>query len=159
MKHSFYLFFLCYIGCFSVFSQSSKILEVQLLGCKKSNPSFLKNLLNTKVEATLDSLVLENDMNVLKRLPSVAKASYIVSKVNQKGYSVIILIQENITLIPELGFWTATNNQFAYKLGMYEYNLFGRNMQLEAFIKITLMIHIRFLFVHQTYYLSQSDFL
>lgn len=90
----------------------------------------------TKVKAgdVLDSLSLENDMLLLKRLPGISHADYQVFSTDTKQeYNVFYNIEENFTLIPNLNIWTATNDQFSYKVGLYEFNLFGRGIAFGGF--------------------------
>jgi len=129
------LFFLLLINCFCKvsFSQEKIVSEVIVEGVKKTKPSFVKQYIQTKVHKVLDSLVLQQDINALRRLPAVTNANYITKATKNNSYKVVITIEENITIIPNVGFWTTTNNRFAYKLGVYDYNFLGRNITLGGF--------------------------
>jgi outer membrane protein assembly factor BamA len=48
-------------------------------------------------------------------------------------YNVFYTIEENFTIIPSVNVYTTNNGEFAYRLGLYEYNLFGRNMTFGGF--------------------------
>ncbi|TCI84920.1 POTRA domain-containing protein [Tenacibaculum sp. M341] len=116
-----------------LFSQEGKIKKIEFLGLKKTKSSFLKKIIETKEAASLDSLKLKRDVQRLKRLPSVAHAYTTLKKETDSLYIVIFNIEESTTILPELAFWTTTNNQFSYKLGVYEYNFLGRNITAGGF--------------------------
>ena len=135
LKHIFkkIIFTFCLLAFLSVKAQEKVVYDIKIKGVKKSNPSFLKKLLETKSGEVLDSLTIEKDITTLKRLPGVSHAYYQVFHSHNNLYNVFVYIQENFTIIPELGFWTTTNNQFAYKIGVYEYNFLGRNIAIGGF--------------------------
>ncbi|WP_298782265.1 POTRA domain-containing protein [uncultured Polaribacter sp.] len=118
---------------FTISSQEKIVSKVLIKGEKKTKPQFLYNLLSLKEGQVLDSVTLDKDIVLLKRLPSVGHAFYKVIQKRNNFYDVIITIEENITINPEINFWTTTNNQFAYKLGLYDYNFLGRNITLGGF--------------------------
>ena len=66
-------------------------------------------------------------------MPAISHAYFQVLNSYENFYTVIINVEENYTLIPEVGFWTSTNNQFSYKLGLYDYNFLGRNIAFGGF--------------------------
>jgi outer membrane protein assembly factor BamA len=105
-------------------SQQKRVASVTIEGAKKTKASVVSSFLKTKKNTVLDSVLLHKDVQRLKRLTSVSHAYVKVSSTND----VIFYIEENRTLIPVVNFWTTTNKQFAYKLGLYEYNFLGRNM-------------------------------
>lgn len=117
----------------AVFAQEKQISEIEILGLKKTKLAFIQSFLHTKTSSKLDSALLNDDIQRLKRLPAVAFAYYKVNKINDQQYSVTYHIEENRTLIPAVNFWTTTNKQFAYKLGLNEFNLFGKNMSLGGY--------------------------
>lgn len=94
----------------------------------------------SKVGIALDSVLIAQDIAFLKRLPAVSNAYYEVKKESKNTYQLKITIEENFTSIPVLNFWTTTNNQFAYKVGFYDYNFWEGIWLLVAFIKIMLFI-------------------
>ncbi|MEE9407918.1 MAG: outer membrane protein assembly factor [Polaribacter sp.] len=120
---------LLFIFFFTTTLYSQKIvLDVKIEGAKKTNITFLKKLLSTKKGSVLDTVSLENDITQLKRLPAISHAYYQIFYSHKELYNVFITIEENFTVIPEVNFWTTTNKQFAYKLGLYDYNFLGRNI-------------------------------
>mgnify|MGYP005990088937 CR=1 FL=1 len=116
-----------------VFSQEKIVAAIEIKGLKKTKNSFLKTLLLTKKGQILDSLQLEKDIIQLKRLPAISYAYYQVNHSHNNFYNVILNIEENFTLIPEVNIWTTTNKRFSYKVGLYDYNLLGRNITFGGF--------------------------
>jgi outer membrane protein assembly factor BamA len=124
--------------CFYVFLVSTlvgqeKIIDVKIEGLKKTKSSIIKSFLLTKNGATLDSVILSNDVQRLKKLPAISHAYYEVFKVSENTFNVFFQVEENRTLIPSVNFWTTTNKEFAYKIGLYEHNFLGRNMAFGGF--------------------------
>ncbi len=122
--------FIFYLGAFS---QDKIIEKIEIKGAKKTKTSFIEKLLETKKGAALDSIQLEQDMRLLIRLPIISYARYEVMRNSNHNYDIIIHVEENITLIPDIGFWTAINNRFSYRVGVTEYDLLGRNIALGAY--------------------------
>ncbi len=127
------LFFLLMFLVSVNYSQEKTIADVKIQGAKKTKHSFIKSLLITKKGNTLDSIALEKDIVLLRRLPAVSHAYYQVFHSHDNAYNVFINIEENFTIIPELNLWTTTNNVFSYKLGLYDYNFLGRNIAFGGF--------------------------
>ncbi|MFY9243350.1 MAG: POTRA domain-containing protein [Polaribacter sp.] len=117
----------------SFFSQENSINNIEIEGTKKTKKVFLKSLLSFKKGDVLDSTSLDNDIVLLKRLPAISNAYYNVYYSDNKECRVSIVIEENYTIIPEINLWTTTNKQFSYKIGLYDYNLLGRNIVLGGF--------------------------
>lgn len=109
-------------------SQEKVVEKITINGAEKTKVSFLKKLLTIKEGKALDSVQLNEDITLLKRLPAISHADYKVVHSSENLYYVIIHVDENFTIIPDVAFWSATNNRFAYRLGASEYNLFGRNI-------------------------------
>ena len=130
-KNSYIIFFLIFSSL--VFSQEKVIVDVKIQGAKKIKESFIHKLLLTKKGKVLDSLSIEKDIILLKRLPAISHAYYQVFHSHDHFYNVFINVEENFTIIPEVNFWTTTNQQFSYKLGLYDYNFLGRNIAFGGF--------------------------
>jgi len=81
----------------------------------------------------LDSLVLEQDIIRLKRLPAVAHAYYQVFYSYDDKYNVYYNIEENFTINPQLNVYTTNDDEFAYRAGLYEFNTLGRNIAFGGF--------------------------
>ena len=121
MRKLLLLFLLTF--CLSLFSQEETIESLTIKGAKKTKVSFIKKLIKTKEGQVFDSIQLNDDITLLKRLPAIANAYYKINNTN-----IEIFVEENFTIIPQLGIWTATNNRFAYRIGISEYNFLGRNI-------------------------------
>ena len=95
--------------------------------------SFVRNLAKVKPGQPLDSLKMAQDIAKLKRLAGISHAYYQVFYSHDNLYNVFYNIEENFTLIPNVNIWTANNEQFAYKVGLYDYNFLGRNITFGGF--------------------------
>ncbi|WP_411831079.1 outer membrane protein assembly factor [Mariniflexile sp. AS56] len=95
--------------------------------------SFVESISTIKMGGVLDSLQIEEDMVRLKRLPSVSHAYFQVVFSENNKYEVVYNIEENYTLIPSLNVFTTNQDEFAYRVGLYEFNAFGRNISLGGF--------------------------
>jgi predicted nucleic-acid-binding protein len=122
---TFFAFFYIDFGCFFA---RKKVLEVEIKGAKKTKISFLRNILSTKINT-----ILEKDIIQLKRLPAISHAYYQISYNYDNFYNVLLIVEENLTITPNINFGTTTNKQFAYKLGLYDYNFLGRNIAFGGF--------------------------
>ncbi|MDO5978151.1 POTRA domain-containing protein [Flavivirga spongiicola] len=127
----FFTFFALVVSGLS--SQEYIVHDLKIQGNKKIKASFIKNISTVKSGSKLDSLVIEQDVLRLKRLPSVAHAYYQVFPSEGNQYNVFYNIEENFTLIPSLNVYTTDDDEFAYRLGLYEFNLLGRNMIFGGF--------------------------
>ncbi|NRD19273.1 outer membrane protein assembly factor [Winogradskyella eckloniae] len=121
--------------CFSCFSYAqSKVVDLKIQGNKKLKSSFVKKISNIKSGVVLDSSVIEEDIKLLKRLPSIAHAYYQVFPAEGKDeYNVFYNIEENFTIIPSANIYTTNEDEFAYRLGLYEFNLLGQNITFGGF--------------------------
>jgi len=124
-------FLLCY--CLNTFCQTNTVYDLKVQGNKKLKASFVKRISDVKAGAVLDSALIEQDIIRLKRLPSVAHAYYQVFHSEDNKYNVFYNIEENFTLIPTANIFTTNDDEFAYRLGLNEYNLFGRNIAFGGF--------------------------
>lgn len=129
-KKLFLLLFFLFITFF--YGQDKRISNLKISGAKKIKVAYLKKILTCKKGSVLDSTILKEDVIFLKRLPAIRNANFKVFN-NKDNYTVEIAIEENFTIIPEVNFWTTTNQQFSYKLGLYDYNFLGRNITFGGF--------------------------
>lgn len=70
------LFTFCLLAFLITNAQDKIVYDIKVKGVKKTRPSFVKKLIETKSGSALDSITLEKDITVLKRLPGVAHAYY-----------------------------------------------------------------------------------
>lgn len=130
----FFVLVFCIIFSFCLSAQERKVVSVNVQGNKKLKSSFVKKIALVKEGATLDSTILEEDVKLLKRLPSIAHAYYQVFAANKEGeYNVFYNIEENFTIIPSANVYTTNDDEFAFRVGLYEYNLFGQNITFGGF--------------------------
>ncbi|WP_109302463.1 FtsQ-type POTRA domain-containing protein [Aquimarina sp. AU474] len=115
--------------CFVCTAQKSKIVDIKIQGNKKTKTSALIKLTNIRQGNTLDSLQIEEDIKRLKRLPSIAHAYYQVFE-KEDGFEVIYGVEENFTIIPSANIYTTNDDEFAFRLGLYEFNFLGQNITL-----------------------------
>ncbi|MUH34891.1 outer membrane protein assembly factor [Zobellia amurskyensis] len=129
------LFFIVVLnGLFSL-AQDATVVNVQVQGAKRTKTTFLNNLVTLKAGMELDSVLLEQDVARLQRLPSVSHAYYQVfsSDTNVNGYNVYYNVEENFTLIPFANLFSSSNDAFAFRVGLQEFNFLGRGISLGGF--------------------------
>ena len=115
-------------------AQEYKVADLKIQGNKKLKSSFVKKIAFIKSGVVLDSSVIEEDIKLLKRLPSIAHAYYQVFPAEEENeYNVFYNIEENFTIIPSANVYTTNDDEFAYRLGLYEFNLFGQNITFGGF--------------------------
>jgi outer membrane protein assembly factor BamA len=114
------------------FSQEGVVSEVEILGLKRTKLSFVQKLINVKEGVELDSLMIQKDIRKLNRLVAIANATYSITKTTNNNYKVVYQIEENLTIIPQANVWTV-NKKLSYSVGLYEYNLLGRNIKIGGF--------------------------
>lgn len=110
------------------------VTDVKVQGNKKTKTNFLKRIIRLKPGSVLDSSLIEKDIIRIKRLPAVAHAYYQVFEANGEGeYNVYYGIEENFTIIPFANVYTSNNDEFAFRIGLQEFNFLGRNITLGGF--------------------------
>jgi len=109
--------------------------EVSVQGNKKTKERFIRNISIVKEGAVLDSLVIETDMNRLKRLPGISHAYFQVEEKADGTYKVVYGVEENFTIIPSVSVFTTNDNEFAFRLGIYEFNGLGKNIAFGGFFQ------------------------
>ena len=114
-----------------IYAQETVISYIIIEVNKKTKAAVLSKLISTKKGKVLDSIQIEKDVKLLKRLPSIANASYQVQE-KEAGYEVTYKIEENFTIIPSAYIYTTNDDEFAFRLGLYEFNALGRNITLGA---------------------------
>jgi len=115
------------------YSQDQMVADLKVQGNKKLKTSFVKKIAKVEAGQVLDSVLIEEDIKRLKRLPSVAHAYYQVFLSHDNSYNVFYNIEENFTIIPSANVYTSNDGEFAYRLGLYEFNLFGQNITFGGF--------------------------
>jgi outer membrane protein assembly factor BamA len=133
MKEKFFLGGLLLLISSVVFGQQKTISEIQIIGLKKTKIEAIQSFLKTKHNSVLDSVSLNDDVQRLKKLPAIAHAYYTILETENNKFDIVYHVEENKTVIPVVNFWKTTNKQFAYKIGVYDYNFLGKNMIFGGF--------------------------
>ena len=108
--------------------------EWNIQGNKKTRTALIKKISNLKTGEPLDSTIIQQDIARLIRLPAVSHAYFQVSKIGEdQSYQVVYGVEENFTLIPFANIFTSYNNEFAFRIGLQEFNFLGQNVTLGAF--------------------------
>ncbi len=108
--------------------------EIEIAGTQRLKPESIKRILRLKAGMKVDSAAIYKDLERLKRLPSIAHADFnFFCGSSDALCRLIIRIEENFTLIPSANLFTSTNDEFAYRIGLQEFNLFGRNISVGGF--------------------------
>ncbi|WP_282053525.1 POTRA domain-containing protein [Maribacter luteus] len=128
-----YLTFLLVLGFTFGIAQEPIITSVGFNGAKRIKTSFVEKLVRTKVGSVLDSIQLNEDVIRLKRLPPVSHAYFQTFKLDTGDYDVVFTIEENFTLIPFANLFSSSNDDFAFRVGLQEFNTFGKNITLGGF--------------------------
>ncbi|WP_233164161.1 BamA/TamA family outer membrane protein [Snuella sedimenti] len=126
---------LLFTGLFlgSMNAQNKMVSEFQIQGNKRLKTVFIKNISDVKAGVVLDSALIAKDIKRLKFLPAVSHAYFEVVKETESMYKVVYHIIEHFTLIPSLNVYTTNDDEFAYRIGLHEFNLLGRNIGFGGF--------------------------
>ena len=115
------------------YAQDQLVSEVQITGVKKTKVSFVKSLLRVSAGTPLDSTLLKLDIEHLKRLPFISNANFKVVNKKDAYCSVSYILEENFTLIPFANLFSSSNDDFAFRVGLQEFNFLGRGITLGGF--------------------------
>ncbi|MGY5354694.1 POTRA domain-containing protein [Wenyingzhuangia sp. IMCC45467] len=132
IKRSTYLLIIIF---FALKTNAQYVTSISYEGNKKTKESILNNIITLKKEQLLDSVTLNKDCKLLSRLAVCNNADYRVESNESGNYSVTYLFYETNTIIPTISIWTASNEQFAYQLGVKEFNFLGQNKQIGVFYR------------------------
>jgi outer membrane protein assembly factor BamA len=132
MKWGVYFFIFFSTVGFSLYAQTNHLSEIHFKGLKNTKSAFITQFLETKKGEALDSVQIQSDIIRLKRLPSISNVTYEVITFSNDQHNITFNFEENFTLTPVFNYWT-TITTIAYKIGGYEYNLFGKNITLGGF--------------------------
>ena len=113
-------------------AQEDVISKIEFTGVKRCNVIFLNKLLTVKEASAVDTILIQKDIKKLKRQVAIANATFRLDKISGNNYKLVYEIEENFTLIPQANIWTV-DGKFSYNVGLYEYNLFGRNIKIGGF--------------------------
>ena len=117
----------------TIHAQDAVIADVKIQGLKRTKTSEIEKLTKVKAGMPLDSLLMQNDMERLKHLPSISHAYFQVFSSNDGKHNVYYTIEENFTLIPFANLYSSSNDNFAFRIGLEEFNFLGRNIKIGGF--------------------------
>jgi len=120
-----------FLVCFM--TQAQEVSEIVIQGNSKTKSDFIRKITNLREGTSLDSIGMDADISRLKRLPGIAHAYYEVESKKDGSYKVVYGLDENFTIIPSVNVYTTNNDEFAIKLGLYEFNAFGRNIVIGGY--------------------------
>ena len=124
------VFWFAFVG----YTQTPTVSSLKLQGNERTKSSFIEKIIKLERGAVLDSSKIEEDMYRLKRLPSISHAYYqVFPSTIENQYDVVYGIEENFTLIPFASIFTSNDDEFAFRLGLQEFNVLGRNITLGGF--------------------------
>ncbi|WP_461444611.1 BamA/TamA family outer membrane protein [Maribacter sp.] len=118
------------------FAQEPLVDDLKISGAKRTKVQFLKKLVQVGPGSVLDSVLMQQDMERLKRLPSISHAYFQVFSAADGKHNVFYHIEENFTLIPFANLFSSSNDDFAFRIGLQEFNLLGRNITLGGFYQL-----------------------
>lgn len=101
-------------------------------GNNKTKSTFLKSIIKVSEGEVLDSVRIEQDIEQLKRLPSIGHAYYQIQYLTDNKVMVKYGVKERFTLLPEINIWSSKGRTW-FKTGVHEYNAFGKNIALGGF--------------------------
>ncbi|NER14025.1 outer membrane protein assembly factor [Leptobacterium flavescens] len=109
------------------------ISELKIEGLKKTKESLIRKIARVEAGQELDTVAIAEDIERLKRLASTAYADYEITHKENGEYIVTYRIEENFTIIPGLNIFTANNGDVAFRVAIFEFNLFGQNITTGGF--------------------------
>ena len=133
IRASFFFVFL--LAFTAIHAQNTDVVvDLKVQGLKRTRVSEIKKLTKLKAGMSLDSVLIKKDIERLKRLPSISHAYFqVFPAVEPNRYNVFYNIEENFTLIPFANLFSSSNDDFAFRIGLEEFNFLGRNIQLGGF--------------------------
>ena len=117
-------------------AQQAKVTKIEIKGAKRTKAAFVEKLVGMKEGMLLDSLQMEHDVTRLKRLPSISHAYYEVFLFDSQNCEVHYIIEENFTLISFANLFSSSNDDFAFRVGLQEFNFLGRNITVGGFYQL-----------------------
>lgn len=132
--------------------------EIKVEGLKKSERSFIDILIHSEAGKAIDSRLVQADILRLIREPAVSNATYEIIQIDEKEAELVFHIEENFTLIPAVDLWTRVEDQFAYHLGINDYNFLGRGYTAGFFYRKNIYSGYGFLFGNPNFITSQLGY-
>jgi hypothetical protein len=138
----------------SAISQENKIDSIKFIGNKRMDKTFLYHQIKCQTNNVLDSNAIKKDITILNRLNGISNAQFTTTKNANSSFTITYIIKENFSLIPIASVWT-TNDVAAYRIGLYEYNLLGKNNTIGAFYQNNFFSSFGFNFASPQFFSSK----
>lgn len=122
-----------FLYLFCLINYGQNVQDIEWKGVKKMSIKFMNDFIETKVNESLDTVKLNNDVDALTRLNGISNIKYEVIKNTDKDYKVIYSVIENWSILPNLTLWTTDEAAAAYRIGLFDYNFLGRNNTVGGF--------------------------
>ncbi|MEM7187875.1 MAG: POTRA domain-containing protein [Bacteroidota bacterium] len=119
-------FWTIFLLCGSLYAQ--QISEIVIQNNNKTKESFIRKITRIETGTAMDSLQMEADMIRLIRLPAIAHAYYQVHPKEDGTVKIVYGVDENFTIIPSANIFTTNDDEFAYRLGLFEFNALGHGI-------------------------------
>lgn len=126
------IFFLFVLPSLNLNSQTKIVENIEWNGQERMNIKFMNSFIETKIGDILDSVKIERDISALTRLNGISNVNYNVSTKNI-GYEITFTLIENLSLVPSASLWTTDEAAAAFRIGIYDNNLSGKNATLGGF--------------------------
>lgn len=126
-----FVFFICSVWSLSTQGQSLEIQQVLLEDIGKNDEQYLRRFIKSKSGDYLDTLLVLEDVQQLRRRTGIANADLLVDTLDSGKVNLIYKIRPQRTLLPQLGLGGIRGN-FWWQVGAAEYNLFGKEQALIA---------------------------
>ncbi len=146
------IFFICFVSAFSQ-SPYNRISSITLEGNKRTKTCYLLHFVDTKEGDTIDSIRLEEDLRILRSLPSVMSAKYVIYS-SDTAANLVFVIKERITILP-VGDFGITEDDFWLGLGAMESNMAGKGIYAYGFYRYG-KAHTLHLIFRNPYVLSKN---
>jgi len=125
------VFFIFALTSFNAQGQGVEIQKIFLENLKKNDEQYLRRFIKSSSGDTLNSFLLEEDIQQLRRRTGIANAELVIDTLSPGKANLIFQIREQRTLLPQLGLGGIRGNLW-WQVGIAEYNLFGKEQALIA---------------------------
>lgn len=133
IKFLFSLSLLIIISCnYSTRLSGQTVRTINFEGNTKTKTKTLKRIILCEIGEQFDSTMIAEDNNKISRLSGIATSVYTVSYRNENEIDVVFNVIENFSIIPIVNLWN-TDSSLAFQVGIYDVNLFGRNVVLGGY--------------------------
>lgn len=137
------IFFLL-ISLTSTSQNVTSIDQIKFEGNRNTDTKYLESIVTSKINYPFDQSVLDEDIEILKNLPSIANVEC-YTEITNEGYLIHFIIDERKTKFPILNLGGIKNNLW-FGLGIIENNLKGKSRQFLIYYQNTDQRHSAELF-------------